>query len=87
MTKSGRVLSGKPVVFSITINFCIEFWNGTFSPVVEYTEEIFLTASARVFRWCKPCFLSKVSQVFLAANSTWTYSSCGGHTLAVVDIL
>ncbi len=27
MTKSGRVLSGKPVVFPIPIDFCIEFWN------------------------------------------------------------
>ena len=41
MTKSGRVLSGKPVVFSIPIDFCIEFWNSTFSPVLEYTEGIF----------------------------------------------
>ncbi len=49
MTKSGRVLSGKPVVFSIPIDFCIEFWNSTFSPVLEYTEEIFLTASASAF--------------------------------------
>ncbi len=77
MTKSGRVLSGKPVVFSIPIDFCIEFWNSTFSPVLEFTEGIFLTASARAFQWCKPrmrsCFRSKVIQVFLAANSTWTY--------------
>ncbi len=80
MTKSGRVLSGKPVVFSIPIDFCIEFWNSTFSPVLEFTEGIFLTASARAFQWCKPrmrsCFRSKVIQVFLAANSTWTYYSC-----------
>ncbi len=79
MTKSGRVLSGKPVVFSIPIDFCIEFWNSTFSPVLEFTEGIFLTASARAFQWCKPrmrsCFRSKVIQVFLAANSTWTYYS------------
>ncbi len=46
MTKSGRVLSGKPVVFSIPIDFCIEFWNSIFSPVLEYTKEIFLTAGA-----------------------------------------
>ncbi len=79
MTKSGRVLSGKPVVFSTPIDFCIEFWNSTFSPVLEFTEGIFLTASARAFQWCKPrmrsCFRSKVIQVFLAANSTWTYYS------------
>ncbi len=79
MTKSGRVLSGKPVVFSIPIDFCIEFWNNIFSLVLEYTKEIFLTASARAFQWCKPrmrsCFRSKVIQVFLAANSTWTYYS------------
>ncbi len=49
MTKSGRILSGKPVVFSIPIDFCIEFGNSTFSPVLEYIEEIFLTASARAF--------------------------------------
>ncbi len=49
MTKSKRVLSGKPVFFSIPIDFCIEFWNNTFSPVLEYTEVIFLTASARAF--------------------------------------
>ena len=49
MTKSGRVLSRKPVVFSIPIDVCIEFWNSTFSPVLEYTEEIFLIASARAF--------------------------------------
>ncbi len=49
MTKSERVLSGKPVVFSIPIDFCIEFWNSTFSSVLEYTEEIFLTALARAF--------------------------------------
>ncbi len=54
MTKSGRVLSRKPVVFSIPIDFCIEFWNSTFSPVLEFTEGIFLTASARAFQWCKP---------------------------------
>ena len=76
-TKSGRVLSGKPVVFSIPIDFCIEFWNSTFSPVLEYTEGIFLTISARAFQWWKPqmrsCFRYKVIQVFLAANSTWTY--------------
>ncbi len=41
MTKSGRVLSGKPVVFSIPIDFCIEFWNSTFPPVLEYTVDIF----------------------------------------------
>ncbi len=81
MTKSGHVLSGKPVVFSIPIDFFvrIEFWNSTFSPVLEFTEGIFLTASARAFQWCKPrmcsCFRSKVIQVFLAANSTWTYYS------------
>ncbi len=79
MTKSGRVLSGKPVVFSIPIDFCIEFWNSTFSPVLEFTEGIFLTALARAFQRCKPrmrsCFRSKVIQVFLAANSTWTYYS------------
>ncbi len=79
MTKSGHVLSGKPVVFSIPIDFCIEFWNSTFSPVLEFTEGIFVTASARAFQWCKPrmrsCFRSKVIQVFLAANSTWTYYS------------
>ncbi len=40
MTKSGRVLSGKPVVLSIPIDFYIEFWNSTFSPVLEYTEVI-----------------------------------------------
>ncbi len=55
--------------FSIPVDFCIEFWNGTFSLVVECTEKIFLTASARIFQWCKPgmrsCFLSKVIQVFL----------------------
>ncbi len=77
MTKSGRVLSRKPVVFSIPIDFCIEFWNSTFSPVLEFTEGIFLIASARAFQWCKPrmrsCFRSKVIQVFLAANLTWTY--------------
>ncbi len=49
MTKSGCVLSGKPVFFSIPIDVCIEFWNNTFSLVLEYTEEIFLTASARAF--------------------------------------
>ncbi len=79
MTKSGCVLSGKPAVFSIPIDFCIEFWNRTFSPVLEYNEGIFLTASARAFQWCKPrmrsCFRSKVIQVLLAANSTWTYYS------------
>ncbi len=70
MTKSGRVLSGKPVVFSIPIDFCIEFLNSTFSPVLEYTEIILLTASARAFQWCKHlmrnCFRFKVIQVFLA---------------------
>ncbi len=55
------------MVCSIPIDFCIEFWNSIFSPVLEYTEGIFLTASARAF--------SKVIQVFLAANSTWTYYS------------
>ncbi len=25
------------------LDFCIEFWNSTFSPVLEYTEEIFVT--------------------------------------------
>ncbi len=49
MTKSGRVLSRKPGFFSIPIDFCIEFWNSTFPPVLEYTEEIFLTASPRAF--------------------------------------
>ncbi len=97
MTKSGCVLSGKPVVFSIPIDFCIEFWNSTFSPVLEFTEGIFLTASARAFQWCKPrmrsCIRSKVIQVFLAANSTWTYYSactqCGitsacEHTVVIL---
>ncbi len=28
--------------FSIPTDFCIEFWNSTFSPILEYTEEIFL---------------------------------------------
>ncbi len=67
------------MVFSIPIDFCIEFWNSTFSPVLEFTEGIFLTASARAFQWCKPrmrsYFRSEVIQVFLAANSTWTYYS------------
>ncbi len=58
------------MVLSIPIDFCIEFWNSTFSPVLEYTEVIILTASARAFQWCKPrmhsCFRSKVIQVFLA---------------------
>ncbi len=58
VTKRGRVLSGKPVVFSIPIDFCIEFWNSTFSPVLEYTEGIFLTVSARAFQWCKPWMLA-----------------------------
>ncbi len=65
--------------FSIAIDFCIEFWNSTFPPVLEFTGGIFLTASVRAFQWCKPrmrsCFCSKVIQVFLAANSTWTYYS------------
>ncbi len=68
MTKSGRVLSGKPVVFFfIPVDFCTEFWNSTFSPVLEYTEEIFLTASARAFDGANPgcvCFCSKFIQVF-----------------------
>ncbi len=96
MTKSGRVLSGKPVVFSIPIDFCIEFGNSAFSPVLEFTEGIFLIASARAFQWCKPrmrsCFRSKVIQVFLAANSTWTYynsltilhNSCTRAILAII---
>ncbi len=37
------------MVFSIPIDFCIEFWNSTFSPFLEYTEEIFLAASMRAF--------------------------------------
>ncbi len=45
MTKRGRVLSGKPVVFSIPIDFCIEFWNIIFSPVLEYTEGIFFVST------------------------------------------
>ncbi len=36
------------MVFYIPIDFCIEFWNSTFSPVLEYTEEIFLTASVQL---------------------------------------
>ncbi len=27
--------------FSIPIDFCIEFWNRTFPPVLEFTEGIF----------------------------------------------
>ncbi len=34
---------------SIAIDFCIEFRNSTFPPVLEFTEEILLTASARAF--------------------------------------
>ncbi len=67
------------MVFSIPIDFCIEFWNSTFSPVLEFTKEIFLTASARASQWCKPrmrsCFRSEVIQVYLAANLTWSYNS------------
>ncbi len=67
------------MVIFIPIDFCIEFWNSIFSPVLEFTEGIFLTASARAFQYGKPrmrsWFCSKVIQVFLAANSTWTYYS------------
>ncbi len=35
--------------FFIPIDFCIEFWNSTFSPDLEFTEGIFLTTSARAF--------------------------------------
>ncbi len=81
MTKSGRVLSGKPVVFSIPIDFCMSFGIAFFSPVLEYTEGIFLTASAR-FQWCKPrmrsCFRSKVIQVFLGPTQL-------GHTIVSVE--
>ncbi len=49
VTKSGRVLRGKPVFFSIPIDFCIEFGNITSNSVLEYTEEIFLTASVLAF--------------------------------------
>ncbi len=84
MTKSGRVLSGKPVVFSIPIDFCIEFWNSIFSLVLEYTEGIFLTASARAFQWCKPrmrsCFRSKVIQVFLGPTQL-------GHTIVRIAVV
>ncbi len=65
MTKSRRVLSGKPVVFSIPIDFCIEFWNSIFSPVLEYTEGIFLTASARAFHGANPrCIAASVLKLF-----------------------
>ena len=50
--------------FSIPIDFCIEFWNSTFPPVLEFTEGIFLTTLARAFQWCKPhmrsCFHLKL---------------------------
>ncbi len=42
------------VVIFIPIDFCIEYWNSTFPPVLEFTEEIFVTASAQDFQWCKP---------------------------------
>ncbi len=65
MTKSGRVLSGKHVVISIPIDFWIKFWNSIFSPVLEYTVGIFLTASARAFRRCKPgCVAASVLKLF-----------------------
>ncbi len=67
MTKSGRILSGKPVFFSIPIDFCIEFWNSTFPSVLEYTKEIILTASERASNGANrmhSCFRSKVIQVF-----------------------
>ena len=50
MTKSGRVERGNPCffVFSIPVDFFIEFWNSTFSRVFENTEEIFLTALAEL---------------------------------------
>ncbi len=31
-------------IFFIPVDFCIEFWNSTFSSILEYTEEIFLIA-------------------------------------------
>ncbi len=66
--------------FSIPIDFCIEFWNSTFPPVLGFTEEgLFLTTSVQAFQWYKTrmrsCFRFKVIQVFLSANSTWTYHS------------
>ncbi len=65
MTKSGRVLSGKPVVFSIPIDFCIEFWNSTFSPVLEFTEGIFLTASHELSNGANPgCVAASVLKLF-----------------------
>ncbi len=35
--------------FSIPIDFCIEFWNSTFSPVLKYTEEIFFKHLGKSF--------------------------------------
>ncbi len=53
--------------FFIPIDFCIEFWNSTFSPVLEYTREIFLTSSCKLSNGANPVrssFRSKAIQVF-----------------------
>ncbi len=40
--------------FSIPIDFCIEFWNSTFPPVLEFTKVIFLTVQHEIFNVAKP---------------------------------
>ncbi len=62
------------MVFSIPIDFCIEFWNSIFSPVLEYTDGIFLTALARAFQWCKPASVIKLFKFFLRPTQL-------GHTI------
>ncbi len=41
-----RVKQERRDYFYIPIDFCIESWNSTFPPVLEFVEGIFLTASA-----------------------------------------
>ncbi len=62
------------MVVSIPIDFCIEFWNSTFPPVMEFNKGTFLNFFTRYFHWCKSlmgnCF---VTQVFVEANSNLTH--------------
>ena len=61
--------------FTIPMDFCIEFRNSTFPPVLEFTEGIFELLLRDLSNGANPRCVAKVIQVFLAANSTWTYYS------------
>ncbi len=66
------------MVFSIPIDFCIELWNSIFSPVLEYTEEISLTAWRELSNGANPGWVADSVQKlfkFFLANSTWTCHS------------